>query len=149
MIVDSISHPKKPEATDGTVLGPFHTDDAEEEANGDVISHDPEGIPMLCVGSVKDTAGNPIEGAVVDIWETDSKGLYDVQYSNRKGPEGRAVLHSDKDGMFWFKGIVPVSYPVPCDGPVGELLHALHRHPYRPAHVHFMIAKEGFDQLIT
>ncbi|KAB2569926.1 putative catechol protein [Lasiodiplodia theobromae] len=149
LLVDSIDHPKPPHSTEGTVLGPFHTLDAHGEANGSVISHDPDGEPCLVLCSVKDTAGNPIEGVKIDVWETDSKGFYDVQYKDRKEPDGRAVLVSDKDGIFWFKAIVPVPYPIPHDGPVGKLLKVLKRHPYRPSHMHFMFAKEGFDNLIT
>ncbi|KAL1616730.1 hypothetical protein SLS56_011296 [Neofusicoccum ribis] len=149
LLVDSIDHPKPPASTEGTVLGPFHTHDAHTEPNGSVISHDPDGEPCLVLCTVKDTAGNPIEGAKIDVWETDSKGFYDVQYSTRQEPDGRAVLSSDKQGVFWFKAIVPVPYPIPHDGPVGKLLKQLKRHPYRPSHMHFMFAKEGYDHLIT
>jgi len=85
----------------------------------------------------------------IDIWETDSKGFYDVQHADRDGPDGRAVMKSDHDGVFWFKAIVPVPYPIPHDGPVGELLKLLKRHPYRPSHMHFMFNKKGYDHLIT
>lgn len=102
---------------------------------------------MIC--TVKNPSGAPIEGVKIDIWETDSSGHYDVQYSERDGPDGRCVMKSDKDGNFWFKAIVPVSYPIPHDGPVGRLLKLLHRHPWRPAHMHFMFEKEGWDHLIT
>lgn len=88
-------------------------------------------------------------GVKIDIWETDSSGHYDVQYANREGPDGRCVMRSDEDGNFWFKAIKPVSYPIPHDGPVGKLLEKLHRHPYRPAHMHFMFEKPGYDHLIT
>lgn len=91
----------------------------------------------------------PIEGVKIDIWETDSGGKYDVQYPGREGPDPRAVMHSDKEGVFWFKAIVPVSYSIPNDGPVGKLLKSLKRHCYRPSHIHFMFEKEGFDHLIT
>ncbi|CAG9953500.1 unnamed protein product, partial [Clonostachys rosea f. rosea IK726] len=90
-----------------------------------------------------------IDGVKVDVWETDSKGLYDVQYNNRSGPDGGGVVVSDDDGCFHFKAIVPVPYPIPDDGPVGKLLCKLNRHPYRPSHMHFMFHKPGFDQLIT
>ena len=113
------------------------------------MSGDPDGEPLLVLCTLKNTSGKPIEGAKIDIWETDSKGFYDVQYAERDGPDGRAVLHSDKEGMFWFKAIVPVPYPIPHDGPVGKLLKVLRRHPYRPSHMHFMFEKEGFDHLIT
>lgn len=149
LLVDSIDHPKPAGSTDGTVLGPFHTHEAEEEKNGGSISHDPDGTPCLIICTVKDTQGNPVEDVKIDVWETDSKGFYDVQYAERDGPDGRAVLRSDKNGDFWFKGIVPVPYPIPHDGPVGKLLVKLHRHPYRPSHMHFMFEKPGFDHLIT
>lgn len=131
------------------MLGPFHTHDAEPAAAGDRISSDPDGEPVLVVGSVKDVAGKALAGVKVDVWEGDSKGFYDVQYAERRTPDGRAVLESDGLGRFWFKAIVPVPYPIPHDGPVGKLLDMLQRHPYRPGHMHFMFEKEGFDRLIT
>ncbi|KAL1640742.1 hypothetical protein SLS58_006563 [Diplodia intermedia] len=149
LLVDSIDHPKPAASTEGTVLGPFHTHDAHPETNGSTISHDPDGEPCLVLCTVKDTSGNPIPAVNIDVWETDSKGFYDVQYATRQEPDGRAVLQSDGDGVFWFKAIVPVPYPIPHDGPVGKLLRGLGRHPYRPSHMHFMFAKEGFDNLIT
>ena len=149
LLVDSIDHPKPPSSTEGTVLGPFHTHDAEPVASGSTIHHDPAGEPCLVVCSVRDTAGRPIPSAQIDVWETDSRGFYDVQYADRAGPDGRAVLRSDADGRFWFRAITPVPYPIPHDGPVGSLLRALSRHAYRPSHVHFMFEKEGYDRLIT
>jgi protocatechuate 3,4-dioxygenase beta subunit len=113
------------------------------------MSHDPEGEPCLVLCTIKDVSGNPIEGVKIDIWETDSTGHYDVQHSNRQGPDGRCVMNSDKEGVFWFKAIVPVPYPIPHDGPVGQLLKLLKRHPWRPAHMHFMFEKKGWDHLIT
>ena len=149
MLVDAINHPRMPPATEGTVLGPFHTHDAEEMDHGAVLHHDPEATRLLVVGSVKDTKGNPIPDVKIDVWEGDSKGFYDVQNPNRTGPGGRGVLHSDADGAFHFKAIVPVPYPIPMDGPVGKMLSALGRHPNRPGHVHFMMEKLGYDLLIT
>lgn len=149
LLVDSMNHPKLPNSTEGTVLGPFHTEDSYHLAAGDKISQDPDGEPLLVVCSIKDTKGKPIEGVSVDVWETDSKGFYDVQYAGRNSPDGRAVLESDSEGMIYFKAIVPVPYPIPHDGPVGKLLHNLNRHPYRPSHMHFMFKKEGLDRLTT
>ncbi|KIV99781.1 uncharacterized protein PV09_08587 [Verruconis gallopava] len=149
LLVDSINHPKPKNGTEGTVLGPFHTHDAETVPHGEVISHDPQGEPCLVLCTVKDTEGRPIEGVKIDVWETDSTGRYDVQYADRKQPDGRAIIESDKDGVFWFKAIVPVPYPIPHDGPVGKLLNRLKRHPYRPSHMHFMFDKKGYDHLIT
>ena len=131
------------------MLGPFHSHEAEDQPNGARISHDPDGEPCLVVCTLKDTDGKPVEDVKIDIWETDSKGFYDVQYPGREGPDQRAVMKSDKDGLFWFKAIVPVPYPIPHDGPVGKLLVQLRRHCYRPSHMHFMFEKKGYDNLIT
>ncbi|KAJ5901780.1 hypothetical protein N7495_002308 [Penicillium taxi] len=149
LLVDSIDHPKPPGSTEGTVLGPFHTHEAVEMEAGAKMSSDPGGEQLLVVCTLKDTEGRPIENVKVDIWETDSTGHYDVQYPEHDGPDGRCIMRSDKDGLLWFKAITPVPYPIPHDGPVGKLLKKLHRHPYRPSHMHFMFEKEGYDHLIT
>jgi protocatechuate 3,4-dioxygenase beta subunit len=105
---------------------------------------------MLITGSIKDTKGRPIEGVKIDIWETDETGHYDAQYDDYNNhPDCRGIIHTDKDGQFRLRGIRPVSYPIPHDGPVGRFLKHVGRHPYRPAHLHFKINKEGFDELIT
>ncbi|KAI1080520.1 dioxygenase [Whalleya microplaca] len=149
LLVDSINHPKPPSSTEGSVLGPFHTHDAPTLPNGSNMASDPEGEPLLCICTVKDTAGKPVAGVKIDIWETDSSGHYDVQHSIREEPSERCVMISDNEGKFWFSGIKPVSYPIPHDGPVGKLLERLNRHCWRPAHLHFMFQKEGWDHLIT
>lgn len=149
LLVDSIDHPKPKNSTEGTVLGPFHTHDAKPMNHGDQIHADPDATPCFVVCNIKDSQGKPVDNCRIDVWEGDSKGFYDVQYAGRDGPDGRAVLRSDHDGIFWFNAIVPVPYPIPADGPVGGMLKMLHRHPYRPSHMHFMFAKEGFDHLIT
>jgi protocatechuate 3,4-dioxygenase beta subunit len=147
LLVDAIDHPKPPASTEGSVLGPFHTHEAEDLTHGDLMSHDPEGEPCLVLCTVKDVEGNPIEGVKIDIWETDSTGHYDVQHTDRDGPDGRCVMKSDKDGVFWFKAIVPVPYPIPHDGPVGQLLKLLNRHPWRPAHSSYFRFFFSFSQL--
>ncbi|KAI3572750.1 Intradiol ring-cleavage dioxygenase [Fusarium oxysporum f. sp. albedinis] len=136
-------------STEGTVLGPFHTHEAEHVKEGSLISQDSDGEPLLVLCTLNDVNGSPIPGAKIDVWETDSKGFYDVQHADRTGPDGRAVLTSDDNGDFWFKAIVPVPYPIPHDGPVGKLLKVLGRHCYRPSHMHFMFKKGGYDPLIT
>lgn len=128
MIVDNINHPKPPGATEGSVLGPFHTHDAPTLEHGSSMTSDPEGEPMLAICNVKDPAGNPVSGVKIDIWETDSSGHYDVQHAQRDEPSERCVMISDDQGKFWFKGLKPVSYPIPHDGPVGKLLEKLGRH---------------------
>jgi protocatechuate 3,4-dioxygenase beta subunit len=100
LLIDSIDHPKPSAATEGTVLGPFHTHEAKNVSFGTVISHDEDGEPLLVVCTIRDTSDNPLEGVKIDIWETDSKGFYDVQFPEYDGPDGRCVLHSDKDGCF-------------------------------------------------
>lgn len=149
LLVDSIDHPKPAKSTEGTVLGPFHTHDAEDIHHGDLLSHDANGKPLLVLCKVNDVDGKPVPGVKIDIWETDSSGFYDVQYADREKPDGRCVMHSDEEGIFWFKAIVPVPYPIPSDGTVGELLKKLKRHCWRPAHMHFIFEKPGFDRLIT
>jgi protocatechuate 3,4-dioxygenase beta subunit len=150
LLVDSIDHPKPPSSTEGTVLGPFHTHDASTLAPGSSISADPAGTPLLVLCTVKTTSGAPVSGVKIDVWETDSHGKYDVQYENRGDKaDGRAVIVSDDEGVFWFNAIVPVPYPIPNDGPVGKLLENLGRHCWRPSHMHFMFEKEGFDHLVT
>ncbi|KKA27955.1 hypothetical protein TD95_001198 [Thielaviopsis punctulata] len=149
LLVDSINHPKPQDSTEGSVLGPFHTHDAPTLAPGSSMTSDPDGEPLLVVCTVKDTTGAPIPGVKIDIWETDSSGNYDVQHSERKEPSERCIMVSDEEGKFWFKGIKPVSYPIPNDGPVGKLLSMLSRHCWRPAHMHFMFEKPGWDHLIT
>jgi protocatechuate 3,4-dioxygenase beta subunit len=149
LLVDSINHPKPLDATDGSVLGPFHTHDAPTLDNGSKMAHDPEGEPLFCLGTVRDRQGRPVPGVKIDIWETDSSGHYDVQHAGRDEPSERCVMISDEEGRFWFEGIKPVSYPIPHDGPVGKLLSQLNRHPWRPAHMHFMFEKDGWDHLIT
>ncbi|KAF2735031.1 aromatic compound dioxygenase [Polyplosphaeria fusca] len=151
LLVDSIDHPKPSSSTEGTVLGPYHTHDAQDHTLGHKISGDPDGEPLLCLCTVKTTTGEPISDVKIDIWETDSKGSYDVQYEDYSGekPDGRAVMRSDKDGVFWFKAIVPVPYRIPNDGPVGKMLDKLGRHSWRPSHMHYMFEKPGFDHLIT
>ncbi|KAH0497194.1 hypothetical protein TgHK011_004522 [Trichoderma gracile] len=149
MLVDSIDHPKPPNCTQGSVLGPFHTNDAPHLPIGSSMATDAAGEPMLALCTVCDSSGRPLSGVKVDIWEADSSGHYDVQYAGRQAPSERCVMTSDVDGGFWFKAIRPVSYPVPDDGPVGRLLGLLRRHSCRPAHMHFMLEKQGLDRLVT
>lgn len=118
-------------------------------ASGDKMCSDPQGDPCIVLCTIKDVSGTPIPDVKIDIWETDSTGHYDVQHDIRDGPDGRCVMKSDSNGEFWFKAIVPVPYPIPHDGPVGQLLKLLKRHPWRPAHMHFMFEKPGWDHLIT
>lgn len=149
LLVDSVDHPVPEGATEPTVLGPFHTDEAQHIMQGETLSHDEDGEPLVAICTIKDLSGKPLEGVSIDIWETDSHGFYDVQDPSYSGPDGRAILTSDHQGQFWYKAIVPVPYPIPSDGPVGKLLGQLGRHCYRPAHMHFLLKREGYEDLVT
>ncbi|KAL6399940.1 Hydroxyquinol 1,2-dioxygenase [Ilyonectria robusta] len=149
LLVDSINHPRHDKATEGTVLGPFHTHDAPVTNSGYVLHEDPDAPRLFVLCSVRDSVGKNISDVVCDVWEGDAHGFYDVQNPNRDHPDGRAVLRSDGEGLFYFTAVVPVPYPIPMDGPVGAMLRLLNRHPNRPGHIHFMLKKEGYDTLIT
>jgi len=149
MLVDAINHPGGDGVTESTVLGPFYVEGAPEFPLGADISEGLAGDRLLIEGTVKNTEGVPVPGAIVDIWHSDPEGYYDVQ-----GPAGaplnmRGRLHADAEGNFWCRTIVPAPYPIPNDGPVGQMLEHQGRHPYRPAHVHFMIAADGCETLTT
>lgn len=150
MLVDAINHRLPGNATETTVLGPFYVQAAPEHALGDDISGGMAGKPLLVEGTVKRTDGTQIPGAVVDSWHTDGDGFYDVQGpGGLEGLAGRARFRTDVQGRFWFRSIVPASYPIPDDGPVGDMLKAQNRHPFRPAHVHFMVGHPGCETLVT
>jgi hydroxyquinol 1,2-dioxygenase len=147
MLVDAINHRMPEGATQTTVLGPFYVNDPPEVALGDDVSAGLPGEPLFVEGRVTSASGRPIAGAVVDIWHSDSEGFYDVQTSRETAL--RARLRTSPDGRFHFWTIVPRYYPIPDDGPVGQMLAATKRHPFRPAHVHFMIDAPGHEKLIT
>ncbi|KAK0203165.1 intradiol ring-cleavage dioxygenase [Desarmillaria ectypa] len=148
-LVDTLNNVKPPNATETTVLGPFHTEDAKDLENGGTIASEGKGDYMFVTGKVVDTKGNPIAGAVLDAWETDETGLYDTQYSDRDGPDCRGKVTSAEDGSYSFRAIIPIPYAIPSDGPVGKLIEQLGRHVFRPAHLHFKIEAPGYERLVT
>jgi hydroxyquinol 1,2-dioxygenase len=151
MLVDLINHRQAQTATQSTVLGPFYVEGPPEVDNGADIAAGLPGDPLLVEGRVTSAAtGEPLANATVDTWHADAAGFYDVQQLEKLGGlGGRARLRTESDGRFWFRTVKPSSYPVPHDGPVGNLLKAQGRHPWRPAHVHFMIAAAGHRTLVT
>ncbi|KIQ03720.1 6-chlorohydroxyquinol-1,2-dioxygenase [Agrobacterium tumefaciens] len=150
MLVDAINHRKPPGATESTVFGPFHVDGAPEREMGAVISLDGKGEICLFQGRVMDLDGAPIENALIDVWSDNADGFYDVQQPDIQPPfNNRGIFRTGPDGRYSFRGIRPVSYPIPDDGPVGDMLAALGRHPWRPAHMHFLVSAPGFERLIT
>jgi hydroxyquinol 1,2-dioxygenase len=142
---------KSAEATESSLLGPFFRDGAPELPAGASIAHDIEGEPLLLRGRVTSTDGKALAGARIDVWQASSDGRYDLQFDNFKGTEMnlRARFRTDARGHYEFHSVKPTSYPVPSDGPVGRMLNALGRHPYRPAHIHFIISAAGFKPLVT
>lgn len=134
-LVDAVNNPISKSATESSVLGPFHND-AHELSNGDSItSSNAVGEPMLISGTVKDVNGMPIRGAAVDLWETNGNGFYDMQDPEKDGPDCRGIFYTDSEGAFYCVGVRSVDYPIPDDGPVGDLLRLLGRSNMRPAHV--------------
>ncbi len=138
-------------ATESSLLGPFFRDGAPEMAAGASIARGIEGEPLMVHGSITSTDGKPVSGAQIDVWQASSSGQYDLQFDNFKGAEMnlRARFRTDAEGRFNFMSVKPSSYPVPSDGPVGKMLNALGRHPFRPAHIHFIIRAPGFVTLVT
>ncbi|WP_231114691.1 dioxygenase [Lentzea aerocolonigenes] len=135
-------------ATEATVFGPFFVEESPLIGTGGDIAAGASGTRCLVEGSVRDTAGNPVPGARIEVWEADEDGFYDVQYDDDR-IAGRGHLFSEPDGSFSFWGVTPTAYPIPHDGPVGELLRAAGRSPMRAAHLHFMVSAAGFRTLVT
>jgi hydroxyquinol 1,2-dioxygenase len=136
--------------TASTVLGPFHVVASPARASGDDIDLIGGHQPCVITGTVTDPAGAPVADASVDVWQCDEDGFYDVQQPERQPlGNGRGLFTTDSDGRFWFRTVVPSYYPIPTDGPVGDLLRATARHPFRPAHIHFVVTAAGFVPLTT
>lgn len=149
MLVDAINHRSPDGATETTIFGPFYREGARELPWGATISQDGRGEPAVVTGRVLSVDGTPIPGALLDIWETNENGLYEQQDPNQPDMNLRGKFRTDAEGRYRFVAIKPVSYPIPDDGPVGQLLRALGRHPYRPAHIHALVSAEGFQPLTT
>ena len=150
MLVDAINNRKTPGATESTVLGPFHVGDSPARELGADIALTGDAPRCVVRGTVRSVDGRPLPGAVLDVWQADDIGFYDTQQPDRV-PEGnlRGLFTTNAAGEFWFRTIVPSCYPIPDDGPVGRLLRATHRHPNRPAHIHFIGGAEGFTPVVT
>jgi len=149
ILVDAINHRKPAGATESTILGPFYRAGAPALELGATLAVKEEGEPVVVLGRVTDPDGKPISNALLDIWQASSEGLYDVQDPNRSEGDLRGKFLTNADGEYWFRTIKPSSYPIPHDGPVGDMLTALGRHPYRPAHIHFIISAEGYETIVT
>lgn len=136
--------------TESTVLGPFHVVESPRRESGDNI--DLMGTGKPCVVSLRVTSadGSPLAEASVDVWQCTEDGFYDVQQPDIQPlGNGRGLFRTDDEGRVWFRTVVPSHYPIPTDGPVGVLLDATERHPYRPAHIHFIVEADDHRPLTT
>ncbi|MFQ5520489.1 MAG: intradiol ring-cleavage dioxygenase [Candidatus Methylomirabilia bacterium] len=149
MLVDAISHRKASGATESTILGPFYRAGATELRFGDSIARDTKGEPTFFSGRVTDPDGKPIARALLDIWQAAPNGRYDNQDPDQVEFSLRGKFRTDAEGRYAFRTVKPASYPIPTDGPVGSMLAALGRHPWRPAHVHFIVSAQGYEPLTT
>ena len=147
MLIDSINNRKSKNETETTVLGPFHAPSPKVK-NGDNIAKNVVGDNCIVSGIIVDVNNNSIPGAILEVWQSGPDGLYDVQKGNDI-IDLRATLQTLDDGSYFFKTVKPKYYPIPIDGPVGSLLNKLDRHPFRPAHIHFMVKADGYADLIT
>ncbi len=150
MLVDAINHGHSEHVTESTILGPFYVNNPPAYANGANICLDGKGEALLVRGRVLDADGQPIAGALVDTWQTNQDGFYDVQ---QKGVQPamnlRGLFKTDAEGRYWFRSVKPRFYPIPDDGPVGQLLKSTGRHPNRAAHIHFIVKADGFQPVTT
>jgi protocatechuate 3,4-dioxygenase beta subunit len=150
MLVDAVDNVAGPGISDSTVLGPFYAGHQRELAHGEsILLREEASEPLVMSGRVTDPEGQPVADALIEVWQTAPNQLYDVQ--DRDQPQGhlRASFRTDIAGTYRFRTIMPVSYPIPDDGPAGQLLAAMGRHPFRPAHIHFMISAPGYRTLVT
>jgi hydroxyquinol 1,2-dioxygenase len=136
------------DATEATVWGPFFVEGSPEIPLGGDLSFGAVGTPCWVEGTVTDTDGAPLAGALVEVWEADEDGLYDVQYGDDR-TASRAHLRTDAEGAYRFWAITPTPYPIPHDGPVGQMLAAVGRSPYRASHLHFLVRAPGCRELVT
>ncbi len=150
MLVETINDAETPDATDSTVLGPFHMVESPHRELGDNASPESEGDVCLVRGRVQSVTGEPVAHAEVDIWQANTKGFYDVQQPGIQSiGNGRGLFRTNDRGEFYFRSVIPSYYPIPTDGPVGGLLDATARHPNRPAHIHFIVTAPGYRELTT
>lgn len=148
MLTVAMNNDKPAGCTESTVFGPFYVEGAPGYDLGEDVANGAAGIPCRVRGTVRGLNGEPVPGAEIHVWQADAEGKYDVQ---RDDPQHRArgVLHADGRGEYHFRSILAEAYPIPDDGPVGDMLRATKRHPWRPAHLHFMIKAPGYETLIT
>ena len=149
MLTDAINNRKPTGATESSVLGPFYREGAEEIPAAANLSMAEGGEPCIVSGRVSGAGGAPIAGALLDVWQTAPNGLYETQDPGQPDFNLRGKLRTDAGGRYQFRTVKPVTYPIPDDGPVGNLLAALGRHSWRPAHIHFIVSAPGYVPVTT
>ena len=136
--------------TKTSLLGPFYRQDSPKMKLGDsIVTKDSKGTEVVIYGKVTDVAGKGIPNASVEIWQPDETGNYDLQLHEPSEMDLRGHFHTDADGNYYMRTVVPLGYMIPMDGPVGDMIRAQRRHGYRPAHIHFLVGGEGYRELVT
>ncbi len=135
--------------TETSLLGPFYRNDSPRLALGDSITRDADREEIGLFGTVRDEAGVPVPDAMVEVWQTDPDGAYDLQAADPTAMNWRAQFRTDEHGRYWFRATLPLGYMIPMDGPVGSMINAQRRHGCRPAHTHFLIGAPGYRELVT
>jgi catechol 1,2-dioxygenase/hydroxyquinol 1,2-dioxygenase len=136
------------DGTTSSLLGPFYRQDAPDKQLGDSIVNHPEVPEIAIYGRVTDASGRGIPHARVEIWQTDDKGVYDLQ-KDGASIDARARFRTDSEGRYWLRTVTPLGYLIPMDGPVGDMIRAQKRHGYRPGHIHFLISAPGYREVVT
>jgi len=148
MLIDDINNRRVEGATPSTVEGPFHIPDAPEVAHGADMAKGAPGIPCFVAGTVRGLGGEPVGGAILDLWQTDGEGLYEEQRRTAE-PWMRGIYRSKPDGSYSIRTVAPISYTIPMDGPIGEFFGRTTMSHMRPAHIHFAISAPGYHGVVT
>ena len=150
ILVITLNHPADGGSLESTVMGPFYWEGSPEMPLGANLAVGVKGEPTFYSGRVLDAeTGQPLPNALLDIWSGDGEGTYDMQMAEDPGMKARGRIRTDEQGRYWFRSIRPTFYPVPEDGPVGEMLRAMGRHPNRPGHIHMIVSAEGHRTVTT
>jgi hydroxyquinol 1,2-dioxygenase len=149
VLVITLNHPADEGTAESTVLGPFYWEGAPDLPNGSNLAVGVKGEPAFYSGRVLGADGQPIRGALLDIWSGDGDGNYDMQLGDDVGMKARGRIRTDAEGRYWFRSIKPTFYPVPSDGPVGVMLRKMGRHPFRPGHIHMIVSAPGYAAVTT
>jgi hydroxyquinol 1,2-dioxygenase len=149
MLTVAMNNDKPAGCTEATVFGPFYVEGAPSYDLGEDVANGAAGEPCTVRGTIRGLGGEPVPGAEIHVWQADAEGKYDVQRQGDDAHRARGVLHANGRGEYHFRSILAEAYPIPDDGPVGDMLKATRRHPWRPAHLHFMIQAPGYETLIT